>query len=1686
MTRSKRILSLLLALVMVLTATVMPAFAGGEEGGTLFADDFSGDLSKWSAVSNGQIVDGKLQLNTNGIALVNAGWNNYILEFDVEFGGAYRGISFRRQDNGDDYFWWFGDSSVQLVKRVAGEWIEIGAAHALPDLAAAHHLKLVVDGGTIQGYVDGVLYNEGNCEDFLSGGFLFLAGTDGAYFDNVQVTALADTVPEEPPVSTGALLEDDFSGDLSKWNAYNAEIENGMAKINAGGYLLYAADGWTNYTVEFDADFGGGAYRGVSFRRQEATGDDYFWWFGDGNTNIKVVKRVGGNWTDISDVKPAEVLTGIHHFKLEVNGSEIRTYIDGNLYNTGACGDFTNGGILLFADGSPAYFDNVKVTAIAEAEPPAPTEPEFFDDFSGDLSKWTAVGSSQIVDGRIQINTNGFAQYDANWTDYMLEFDAELAGAYRGISFRRQNNGDDYFWWFGDSNVRLVKRVGGEWTDLTQAHALPDLSAVHHFKVELQGAAIRCYVDGELYNEAACEDFLSGGFQLFAATDGAYFDNVKVSPVTEEPPALTGVLLEDDFSGDLSQWNAYNAQINDGMVTVNPGGYIHYPAERWTNYTVEFDADFGGGAYRGLSFRRQEGTGDDYFWWFGDGNTNIKVVERTNVGATWTDISDVKPAEVLTGIHHFRLDVNGSEIKTYIDGNLYNTGSCGNFTNGGILLFADGSPASFDNVKVTAITEDQPPVPPVPPTPEGPSFSDDFSGDLSQWNVANAAITDDGRLQLGTAGGGAANGLAEVTVGSDWDDYVLEFDADFNGQSYRGISFRRQENGDDYLWWFGDASSNIQIVKRVGGGWEGIGNTQPGNALLGPHHFKLVVQGGTFKGFVDGELWNTGTDEALKTGGVMFLITYDTAFFDNVVVRQVTDEDLSEGTEPVPEKPDFADDFSADLSKWNTQNGTIADGRLQLGAPGNNTSWAMPTVGSGWTNYVLEFDADFNGQPYRGISFRRQANGDDYLWWFGDGASNIKIAKRTGGNWTDISNAQPGTGMTGTHHIKLVVQDDTFYGLVDGTLFVTGQDAELTSGGVLLLVDYDVAFFDNVVVREVTEEDLNVGAEDSDVPGFTDDFSGDLNNWIKDKASISGGRLKLGSVGGGEQNAYATPTVGSNWTDYVVEFDADFNGHSYRGISFRRQDNGDDYLWWFGDGVSNLQIVKRVGGSWKPIGNVQPAMQLKGTHHFKLVVKGNTFTTFIDGLIYNIAKDSDLTKGNFMFMLTYDAAWFDNVVVRQYKEGDENGRMANADLWPKAEIDEDFTTRPGKWEGQMYQVTDGRLHLGKNGGGNLEAYYNPQGGYSWTDYVVEFDADFDSQYYRGISFRRQKTGGDYLWWFGDASLGTLIMKRTAYGWEAASDVQPAKALSGTHHLKLVVSGDQFLTFVDGVLCNTGMDDTYSRGGIQFFVNYGEAWIDNVVVRAVEPADLETGVDTENPIPDLHEDFEDALTGWNLEKGELEEGKLRLGAVGAGEVYAYAAPLEGKNWTDYVLTVDMNFGGQPYRGISFRRQENGDDYLLWFGDTSLGAQIVKRVGGGWEPISDTYYDMKLGGGEHRIKIEAIGSEFKVYVDGVHILTGSDEELTKGGVLFLVNYEAAWIDNVSVVEPGMESTQDRPDSYEDDPFGVESWQFDDTPAQVQTPDCSNLVLIIALTALGVAVVAAAVVIAVVVIKKKKAAK
>jgi len=163
------------------------------------------------------------------------------------------------------------------------------------------------------------------------------------------------------------------------------------------------------------------------------------------------------------------------------------------------------------------------------------------------LDAW-AVGSEdgksyleqhQITEERFVSNMLPlFVTGDPAWRDYTLEAQVRpLSLADRvGVVFRYHTNRHYYLFSVTDGNravlsVREPLETGfreGVWRVLGEAEFSYDPKRSYAFRVENDGASIRCSIDGELLIEAEDDEILSGGVG-FAANVPARFTDVRVS-----------------------------------------------------------------------------------------------------------------------------------------------------------------------------------------------------------------------------------------------------------------------------------------------------------------------------------------------------------------------------------------------------------------------------------------------------------------------------------------------------------------------------------------------------------------------------------------------------------------------------------------------------------------------------------------------------------------------------------------------------------------------------------------------------------------------------------------------------------------------------------------------------------------------------------------------------------------------------------------------------------------------------------------------------------------------------------------------------------------------------------------------------------------------------------------------------
>jgi putative intracellular protease/amidase len=170
---------------------------------------------------------------------------------------------------------------------------------------------------------------------------------------------------------------------------------------------------------------------------------------------------------------------------------------------------------------------------------------------------------------------------------------------------------------------------------------------------------------------------------------------------------------------------------------------------------------------------------------------------QTAVTEMFSPVPSSAPAPRL----HIGIQVAGTTIKTFVDGQLVDTRSDATFKQGGIgFREADQESATFANVKVT--------------TPAGGILlSDAFRRNLDQWrNVANTALHD-GELTV------SENQSLRSREGADWSDYTFETDLVIQ-EGVAGFVFRAVDEDNYYMWQFNPAARQLQPHVKINGRWQ--------------------------------------------------------------------------------------------------------------------------------------------------------------------------------------------------------------------------------------------------------------------------------------------------------------------------------------------------------------------------------------------------------------------------------------------------------------------------------------------------------------------------------------------------------------------------------------------------------------------------------------------------------------------------------------------------------------------------------------------------------------------------------------------------------------------------------------------------------------------------------------------------
>jgi hypothetical protein len=132
-------------------------------------------------------------------------------------------------------------------------------------------------------------------------------------------------------------------------------------------------------------------------------------------------------------------------------------------------------------------------------------------------------------------------------------------------------------------------------------------------------------------------------------------------------------------------------------------------------------------------------------------------------------------------------------------------------------------------------------------------------------------------------------------------------------------------------------------------------------------------------------------------------------------------------------------------------------------------------------------------------------------------------------------------------------------------------------------------------------------------------------------------------------------------------------------------------------------------------------------------------------------------------------------------------------------------------------------------------------------------------------------------------------------------------------------------------------------------------------------------------------------------------------------------LNNVDWTDQSIQVDVQptafSGSDRWFGMAVRRSDAANYYYLTARSSGV-LQLKKMVGGSFETLGSVNLPITTGA-DYRLRLEAIGTTIKAYVDGHEVLQAIDSSLTHGRAALMTYKTAANFDNV-IVSPSPQAT------------------------------------------------------------------
>jgi hypothetical protein len=620
----------------------------------------------------------------------------------------------------------------------------------------------------------------------------FQAGT----LNNLDVTSVPGqlSIAMSQTSQSTLLFSDDFSNSTwtsSQWTAYSGSwtVNNGL--YNMAGtpntvLLTYGGNAsWSNYIVETRERYISGEYAGaLGARFNPSTGARYTFFTcpnpeAGGPNTAYLVKFT--SWADITGTMLGQASvttdTNWHLLKMELNGTRIKCYYDGNLVFNMIDGSLSSGMINFESfSTSNASYDWVNVTTLPTSTSAYYTQ--------GTLT------SSAFDSGNNNTSLNTFSYTASTPNETAVQFRTRTAQTQADLS---SANWSSYI----TTNNTAITSSPNQWIQY-EAELLTNNTAVTPI---LYDVTITYSIEGNIsadWVQTSQTDFQTG---TLSSLDAASVPGqLTLSLQQNSSASVTTVLFSDDFSN--ATWTSSHWTVRSGSWNVSNGYYnmvgspdnviLTYAGNAsWTDYTVEARTRYISGEYTGeLSARLNPATGSRYSLMICPalGGPNMAYLIKFS---SWDDLSGVLLGQSAlatdTNWHNVKIQFNGSNIKCYYDDTLLfnvNDGSCAsgliNFESFGV------SNASFDWINVTSLTISEPTY----------YYSDsgtlvslafDSGSEYTNWTTISwtATTPNDTSVQFRVRTAATQSGLSYA----DWSEYYYVSNSTLNAYQNRWIQY---------------------------------------------------------------------------------------------------------------------------------------------------------------------------------------------------------------------------------------------------------------------------------------------------------------------------------------------------------------------------------------------------------------------------------------------------------------------------------------------------------------------------------------------------------------------------------------------------------------------------------------------------------------------------------------------------------------------------------------------------------------------------------------------------------------------------------------------------------------------------------------------------------------------------------